>query len=310
MNTTIGVIGKGFVGTALIEGMRHAFTILGYDAKQGTFVADQNGVQNFTRNSGWEVNPTNHPIKWLVSTCPTIFVCVPTPMKQDGCCDVSIVESVIKNIYDEAKLLTMSPVVIIKSTVVPGTTQKLNDKYSPTIQCVFNPEFLREATYIEDFKNQDRIIIGGPRPASSKVREMYQHAYPDVPTVKTCSTTAEMVKYITNCFLAVKVSFANEIKQIADKLGVDFDKIVEYATKDPRLGTSHWSVPGPMQADDGSGRLLKGFGGSCFIKDLNALMCLAKEMGIDPKVMSGAWEKNLECRPEKDWLNLKGRAVN
>ena len=244
MEKIIGVIGKGFVGTALLEGMRHAFSIVGYDKQHGTFVADSNGIDSFTGSKGWEVDPSN-PIKWLVSTCPVIFVCVPTPMKKDGSCDVSIVNSIVKNIYDEAKSLNKSPVVVIKSTVVPGTTQKLNDKYSPTIQCVFNPEFLREATYIDDFKNQDRIIIGGPRPASNVVRELYQHAYPDVPTVKTCSTTAEMVKYMTNCFLAVKVSFANEIKQIADNLGIDFDKIVEYATKDPRLGTSHWSVPGP-----------------------------------------------------------------
>ena len=100
MEKIIGVIGKGFVGTALLEGMRHAFSIVGYDKQHGTFVADSNGIESFTGNKGWEVDPSN-PIKWLVSTCPVIFVCVPTPMKKDGSCDVSIVNSIVKNIYDE-----------------------------------------------------------------------------------------------------------------------------------------------------------------------------------------------------------------
>lgn len=297
-NDTIGVIGKGFVGSAFVEGMKHAFEIFVYDKKTGASIADTSspcGIEN--------------PIAWLVNECRAIFVCVPTPMKQDGSCDTSIVKKVVEEIYLESKAQSKSPVVVIKSTIVPGTTKKLNDKYSPTIQCVFNPEFLREATYLEDFKKQDRIIIGGPRPASNLVKEIYQHAYPDVPTVKTCSTTAEMVKYITNCFLAVKVSFANEMFQICEQLNVDYDKVIEYATKDQRLGTSHWSVPGPMAADDGTGRLLKGFAGSCFVKDLNALITLAKSYNIDPKVMNGAWGKNLEVRPERDWENLKGRAV-
>jgi len=112
------------------------------------------------------------------------------------------------------------------------------------------------------------------------------------------------------CRRSEPVLLADELNQICEKLNVDYDKVIEYATKDKRLGTSHWSVPGPMPADDGTGRLLKGFAGSCFVKDLNALISLAKSLGIDPKVMLAAWEKNLEVRPEKDWLNLKGRAVN
>lgn len=302
MNNTLGVIGKGFVGTAFEEGMRHAFEVLCYDKKAPQAISSKKG-QDFHTFIAEE------PYAWLVTRCQAIFICVPTPMKEDGACDTSIVENVVEAIYLEAKAQNKSPVVVIKSTVVPGTTEKLNNKYSPTIQCVFNPEFLREATYLDDFKNQDRIIIGGPRPASGIVKSIYQHAYPDVPTVKTCSTTAEMVKYITNCFLAVKVAFANEIFQLCDSLKIDYDKVIEYATKDQRLGTSHWAVPGPMAADDGTGRLLKGFAGSCFVKDLNALIALAKSCNIDPKVMDGAWNKNLEVRPERDWENLKGRAV-
>lgn len=110
-----------------------------------------------------------------------------------------------------------------------------------------------------------------------------------------------MIKYLANCFLATKVSFANEMYQICDKLGARYDKVIELATLDSRLGTSHWKVPGP----DGH----FGFGLTCFPKDINALIKLSEQLGVDPKMLKTAWEKNLEVRPEKDWEQLKGRAV-
>jgi len=275
----LGVIGKGFVGNAVISGMNHAFEVFFYDRHIKPIDSSIFSVAEL-------VDAVDGPI----------FVCVPTPMKEDGSCDTSIVESVI----DEIDAVGKEQIVIIKSTIVPGTTERINNK-SKHVKCVFNPEFLREANFLEDFAKQDRIIIGGPHDAVDVVKQMYQQAYPDVPTTKTSSTIAEMVKYVTNCFLATKVSFANEIYQICQKLGIDYDKVVEYSTKDKRLGTSHWAVPGPDSKC--------GFGLACFPKDLNALMCLAKELSIDPKVMNGVWEKNLEVRPEKDWEELKGRVV-
>ena len=102
--------------------------------------------------------------------------------------------------------------------------------------------------------------------------------------------------------MATKVSFANEFKQICDAAGVDYDKVVEYALYDTRIGATHLSAPGP----DGK----RGFGGSCFPKDLNALAYFATMVGIEPSVLNGVWEKNLEVRPERDWELLKGRAVS
>ena len=110
-----------------------------------------------------------------------------------------------------------------------------------------------------------------------------------------------MVKYFTNTFLATKVSFANEMYQICGRLGIDYDTVVEYSTYDERLGKSHWAVPGP----DGH----YGFGGSCFPKDINALIHLGLELDMTPEVLMAAWETNLEVRPEEDWKELKGRAV-
>ena len=187
-------------------------------------------------------------------------------------------------------------------TTLASDYEAMKTKVMDELKRIFNPEFLTEAASVDDFKNQDRIIIGGPRPWSNVVKNMYQQAFPHVPTVKTNATTAEMVKYVTNTFLATKVAYANEIAQVCNLLDdVDYDKVIEYATKDQRLGSSHWSVPGP------DGKL--GFGGSCFPKDLNALIATMEELGGDCSVLKAVWNKNLEVRPERDWENLKGRAV-
>ena len=101
--------------------------------------------------------------------------------------------------------------------------------------------------------------------------------------------------------MATKVTFSNEIKQICEKTDIDYDKVVEYSLYDKRIGSTHLSAPGP----DG----LHGFGGSCFPKDLNALIFLAKQLGLSPDLLNTVWEKNLSIREDRDWENLKGRAV-
>jgi UDPglucose 6-dehydrogenase len=289
---TIGIVGQGYVGTALKEGMSKHYDVETFDINLNLSTVDN--------------------IRDLIVSSSMVFVCVPTPMKRDGSCDTSIVESVVKDI-DEAQQWCLNSmlnhgiqpvekraIIILKSTIPPGTTDKLNKKYK-NVQIVFNPEFLTEANYIEDFKNQDKIIIGGPRPASTKVKQLFYKVFPKANIIKTGSKTAEMVKYTTNTFLATKVSFANEMKIICDKINIDYDKVVEYATYDERLGKSHWAVPGP------DGKL--GFGGSCFPKDLNALIDLCYEKSIKANTLFGVWETNLEVRPEQDWKELKGRAV-
>jgi len=278
----VGIIGQGFVGTAVREGLKQFYEI-------DTFDLDEN-----KRDVDY--------IEDIIDRNDIIFVCLPTPMKKDGSCDTSIVENTVMELDNLALTRQCSNrIVVIKSTIPPGTTEKLNEECKH-IQVVFNPEFLTEANFIEDFKNQDRIIIGGPRPASTRVRQLFYKAFPKAHIIKTGSTTAEMVKYMTNTFLATKVSFANEIFEICERLGVDYDKVTEYATYDDRLGKSHWSVPGP----DGH----YGFGGSCFPKDIQAIISFAKDkLDLYPNVLNGAWKTNLEVRPEKDWEELKGRAV-
>ena len=277
----IGIVGQGYVGTAVKEVFSKHYEVDTYDLDKDKCSVDY--------------------LEDLVELTDIIFVCVPTPMKKDGSCDTSIVEAVVKDINDMVVSRNVSGrIVAIKSTIPPGTTNRLN-KECKNISVIFNPEFLTEANFIDDFKNQSRIIIGGERPSTTKLRQVYSLAFPNAKIVKTGSITAEMVKYFTNTFLATKVSFANEMKMICDGLNIDYDKVVEYSTYDERLGKSHWAVPGP----DGK----NGFGGSCFPKDMNALIHLAGELELCTEVLMGAWNTNLRVRPEEDWKELKGRAV-
>ena len=278
----IGIIGQGYVGTAVKTVFEKFYEVETYDLDIDKCSVDY--------------------LEDIVELTNIIFVCVPTPMKKDGSCDTSIVEAIVKDINDMVVSRNVSGrIVAIKSTIPPGTTEKLNKKCK-NISIVFNPEFLTEANFIEDFKNQNRIIIGGPRPATTRLRQVYSLVFPNIPIIKTGSNTAEMVKYMTNTFLATKVSFANEMKMICDKFDIDYDKVVEYSIYDERLGKTHWAVPGP------DGKL--GFGGSCFPKDINALIHLCAELDIPARTLLGAWITNLEVRPEKDWELLRGRAIS
>jgi len=272
----IGIVGQGFVGTAVYQTMSLFYDVRTFDT-----------VKDSTCNS----------LRELCNQVNEVFLCLPTPMRKSGECDLSIIEGAVKEIdsYGESKI------IIIKSTIPPGTTERLN-QICKNIQIVFNPEFLTEANYIDDFRNQNRIIIGGPRPASTKVKNLFKKVFQNTPIIKTGSTTAEMVKYFANCFLATKVSFANEMKQFCDKKNIDYDKVVEYALYDNRIGRSHLGVPGP------DGKL--GFGGSCFPKDVNALIQEMKKEDVNADVLRAIWHKNLKVRPERDWEQLKGRAVS
>lgn len=291
----VGIIGQGFVGTALKEAFSPHYEVLTYDK----FRDDLSTRPNITAIS---------------YECSIIFICVPTPMSSDGSCDTSIVEDVC-DLIDFGIGATYPPdvdekIVVIKSTVPPMTTKKQNNSIKSPIEIVFNPEFLVERTAVEDFKNTKRVVLGGSAKATSVLKQFYLKVFPEAEIFETDPTTAEFVKYITNCFLAVKVSLANEFALLCESCGIEYDKVIEYATYDERLGKSHWSV-GSSSPD----RKL-GFGGSCFPKDLNAIIAVAESMlRDDPNTLisvdtlKGAWNTNLKVRPEKDWEQLKGRAV-
>tara|TARA_A100001515_G_scaffold34422_1_gene26784 strand:+ start:1058 stop:1894 length:837 start_codon:yes stop_codon:yes gene_type:complete len=275
-NNIIGIVGQGFVGSALREGLKKKVKIETYDL-----------VKESTCES----------LEELCSKANIIFVCVPTPMNEDGSCNV---DNVWKTVLDINQFSNGQHIVVIKSTVTPGTTQSLNG-FSDRCSVVFSPEFLTEKNHIEDYKNQNRIIFGGDPNSTQRLTKLFQDFFPKSKVISTDSTTAEMVKYFANCFLAVKVSFSNEMKQLCDKMSIDYNEMIECVVEDKRIGKTHFAVPGPDEK--------LGFGGSCFPKDINAMMHFCLSYGVDPLVLKAAWEKNLEVRPERDWEKLKGRAV-
>tara|TARA_R100001510_G_C7640918_1_gene198560 strand:- start:261 stop:1115 length:855 start_codon:yes stop_codon:yes gene_type:complete len=279
----IGIIGCGFVGSSIKSGLCEKNNVNSYDK----YNTDLSTVDN---------------LQALVEKSDILFVCVPTPMNKDGSCDTRIVESTVLEV-DKITNPLSKKIVVIKSTVPPGTTSKLQSE-TANVDVVFNPEFLTEANHIEDFKNQKRIVLGGDgcTPALEKLKAMYMKQFPEVPYVLCGSLEAEITKYFCNCYLATKVSFANEMRQLCDSLNADYNRVVEASVYDTRIGKSHLAVPGP----DGK----KGFGGSCFPKDINAIMDVMKKNNIESKVLRAVWDKNLEVRPEKDWEQLKGRAVS
>jgi len=290
----LGIIGNGFVGNAIAHAFVPFMEVKIYDKDP-----NKCSGEGFTQGLCGVVNDSD-----------VVFVCVPTPMRQDGTIDLSIVESVFEEVEFLRKPEIESPVFVLKSTVVPGTTRKLKEKY-PTLPIVFNPEFLTERHARFDFLNQSRIILGFETDlddgmgnlTSKKVKDLYNARFSGNNFVVTNYETAEMIKYFNNLFFAVKVSFMNEMKLVADKLGtVNWDKAVRGFVSDGRVGDSHIQVPGP----DGK----KGFGGSCFPKDINAFMTFADSVGLDLSVLKGAWATNLKVRPERDWEKLKGRAIS
>ena len=270
----IGIIGQGFVGNAIYQRFKNYYEIKTYDLdKSKCNSSEQETLDN-----------------------EIVFVCLPTPMNPDGSCNIDLVESAIKRCFE----FGITKIVVIKSTVTPGTTAKINSLY-PNLDVVFNPEFLTEVNAVEDFNNTTRVILGGPRKATTILKRIYSKVFAYAHIVKTGSTHAEMVKYVTNTFLATKVSFANEIHQICDGLDIDYDKVIEYATLDKRLGKSHWQVPGP----DGD----FGYGGHCLPKDVKALIDVAHDLNVQPRMLNSVDTKNNEVRENRDWEGMKGRAV-
>ena len=279
----IGIIGRGFVGAA-VE--------FGFSAQTGCDAQ----VKIYDKNPSKSL----HTLKETVNKSDFIFVSVPTPSNTDGSMHLGILESVLQDIQAVNK--RKDNIILIRSTVIPGTTTKLCKKFKK-LNIIFNPEFLTERSAKFDFINQSRFILGGRKRNTARVAELYRWRFGDsVPCIESNFETAEMVKYMNNCFFATKVSFMNEMKQVADKTNVDWDLAVEGFVRDGCIGHSHLAVPGP------DGRF--GFGGSCFPKDVQAMINFGHHnLNLNMNTLKGVWQTNLEVRPEKDWEKLEGRAI-
>tara|TARA_Y100000590_G_scaffold442296_1_gene570237 strand:+ start:3248 stop:4123 length:876 start_codon:yes stop_codon:yes gene_type:complete len=282
-NIRIGIIGKGFVGTAVAHGF-----------------SNQTGFNADIKIYDIDPKKSSHTLGETVNNSDFIFLSVPTPSYKDGSIDLSILENAIQSIDKVSK--NKDNVILIRSTVVPGTTENFQKKF-PNLSFVFNPEFVTERSAAFDFINQTRVILGGTKKYTSIVSKLYKDRFGEyLPVLETDFQTAELIKYMNNLFFATKVSFLNEMKVLADNIGANWNDAIEGFILDGRIGHSHLSVPGP----DGK----FGFGGSCFPKDIQALIDFADKNGIEMNVLKGAWKTNLNVRPEKDWEKLKGRAVS
>jgi len=274
MKYKVGIVGFGFVG----ESQAFAFAPVA-DVKI------------------YDIDPTKvtHTLEEVLNQ-EFVFVCLPTPMKEDGTQDISL----IMNFFEEAKQYDAKPIYVLKSTVLPGTTKRLEEMYDLNI--VFCPEFLTEKNAKLDMLTQSRIILGGYYQLTSKIQCLFESRFGNKHYILTDSTSAELIKYMSNNFLTVKTAFFNEYYDLVNELNADWNVVVEGVTSDPRIGNSHSKVPG----HDGK----RGFGGTCFPKDINAMIEYSKTKNVEMNTLEAAWKTNLRVRPEQDWKELKGRAVS
>lgn len=237
------------------------------------------------------------------------FICVPTPSKRNGSIDLRFVENVSRDLGLYIKSLKKYHVVTVKSTVIPGTTENvvlpLLEKYSgkkvgKDFGLCMNPEFLKEGSAVEDFLHSHKIVLGSYDEKSREVLEkVYEPWDKKIPRIKTNLKTAEMIKYAQNAFLATKISFINEIANIAHRCGVDAKEVAHAMGLDPRI----------------SPKFLKfgvGFGGSCFPKDVKALISFSKQVGYEPKILESVIEVNEKQPLEalKMINDLEGKTVS
>jgi nucleotide sugar dehydrogenase len=276
MKASIGIIGNGFVGSAVANGFSDVANVNIYDIDPDKTVSTYNNA--------------------IFSEY--VFVCLPTPMTkvEGGCCNLSILEGFFENVPSVA-----DGIFVIKSTVPIGTTERLSEIY-PYLKIVHNPEFLTALNAEDDFVNSDRTVIGGNKDYVGAVSSLYKMRFPDTPIYTMKSSESEAVKYFANCFLASKVMVFNEMKVLCDNINnVDYDTVMSGVISDNRIGKSHYDVPGP----DGD----YGFGGTCFPKDINALISIMEENGMNPIVLKSIWEQNKNYRNNWDWSDNKSAVL-
>ena len=272
----IGIVGHGFVGKA---------TDWGFSKNVEKFLVDPLYDTNINDLSNFKPE--------------LIFICVPTPMSDDGSLNSKILESTIK----ETTKKCPDSIIVIKSTVLPSVLEKLE---SINKSIIYNPEFLREKHANEDFLNSKMIILGGDKDVAKKVSKYYldhskcltkEHVFLDI-------FSASLVKYTINTFLATKVVFFNEIYQIFKNLdsNVTWESVIATLALDKRMGDSHMDVPG----HDGK----YGFGGACFPKDSMALIKYCDHINVELSVLKTAIKTNNKIRKNYDGLDKREKEQN
>ena len=235
-----------------------------------------------------------------IKECDVIFICVGTPQDKHGKPNLnfvfSAVESIKNNLDDGYKIIA------VKSTVPVGTNRKIREILKEEeVDIVSNPEFLREGSALEDFFNPDRVVLGFENEKKEKAKEIMLRIYKSfrdkgVPFLITNWETAEMIKYASNSFLATKISFINEIGNICKKLGIDVYEVAKGMSYDKRIGKEFLNAG-------------IGFGGSCFSKDVKALIAKAKEIGEEARILEEVIKVN-EKQPLKIFEIIRRKGID
>lgn len=317
----IAMIGTGYVG--LCSGV--GFALKGHDViciarnedkikniNNGISPIYESGISDYLKEVlGKRKLRASSDLKGAIKDSDISFICVGTPPRKDGGIDLSDLEKVSRDIGSALKETESYHVVVVKSTVVPGTTERAVipnlEEYSgkgagQDFGVCMNPEFLREGSAIEDFVKADRVVIGELDKKSGNVLEAAYSNFGS-PILRVDLKTAEMIKYASNSFLATKISFVNEVGNICKKMGIDVYNVMKGVAMDHRIS------PYFLRAG-------LGYGGSCFPKDVSALVSRSKSIGYEPRLLDEVMSLNNRQRMRVvDQLSsrlggLKGKRVS
>ena len=314
----VSVIGSGYVGMVTGMGLCDlGFNVVFVDVDQGKIETInsgkppiyEEGLEDMMDRNRGRYRATDDYADAIGNSKLTL-ICVGTPSRDDGSMDLSFIESSSRSIGAELSRKNEYHTVVVKSTVLPGTTEnvvaslieeKSGKKRGEDFGLAMNPEFLREGVAIRDFFEGDRIVIGSEDEGSSDaVGSLYEEL--DIPIYNCGIKVAEMIKYTSNSFLAMKISFANEIGNYCKELGMDSRKVFKGVGMDSRISPKFF----------GAGI---GFGGSCFPKDVNALLFDFGRRRMENSLLSGTMEVN-ERQPlrlvemaEEYFGDLSGRTI-
>lgn len=281
--STIGIIGYGYVGHSVEYGFVDYDRERGFEPKHRVLIYDK--------------YKDTDDLSEVLSQSNIIFICLPTPYNEDNLCiDLSICDEMLAQICPT--VADQGKVLVIKSTVAPGTTRRYAEMY-PQVPFAMNPEFLTEANYLQDFVHPDRIVIGADNDwVAQKVIDLYRTCFLSATIVRMSTVAAEIVKYQANVMLAAKVTLANIFYDLCTAKNVNYDDVKKAVALDKRIGGSHLDVTTE-----------RGFGGKCFPKDLGAVIGSCRELGVDSKVLEEVHDYNLRIRKVRDWHEIAGATV-
>ena len=294
----ISIVGLGFVGLSLTSVLASkGKDIVGIDVDDEKCANIKKGISPFFEPELKKLLKIGLGKKLKISTdfsliknSDIIFVTVGTPQRSNGSIEISMIKSAVKDIGKILKNDKKNPIILIKSTVTPGTMQEIilpiiekesRKKAGKDFGLISNPEFLQESTAIRDTKFPHVIVLGGYQTRyMKKAEKFFSEIHPNIPIVITNHQTAEMIKYANNSFLATKISFINQLSNICQKIpGANIDDVAKTIGLDPRIGKLFLNA-GP------------GYGGSCLPKDMKALINFANRVGINPTLLNAVEHTN------------------